>query len=78
MTYEADSAETESGNKKEGLNGFTLSQYLSVPIVTGTFPSHITSCESTSTVDDEDEDVNDDNDADMLVTVAALELRQVL
>ena len=77
MTYEADSAETESGNKKEGLNGFTLSQYLSVPIVTGTFPSHITSCESTSTVDD-DEDVNDDNDADMLVMVAALELRQVL
>ena len=77
MTYEADSAETESGNKKQGLNGFTLSQYLSVPIVTGTFPSHITSCESTSTVDD-DEDVNDDNDADMLVMVAALELRQVL
>jgi hypothetical protein len=77
VTYEADSAETESGNKKQGLNGFTLSQYLSVPIVTGTFPSHITSCESTSTVDD-DEDVNDDNDADMLVMVAALELRQVL
>jgi hypothetical protein len=76
VTYEADSAETESGNKKQGLNGFTLSQYLSVPIVTGTFPSHITSCESTSTVDDED--VNDDNDADMLVMVAALELRQVL
>jgi hypothetical protein len=77
VTYEADSAETESGNKKEGLNGFTLSQYLSVPIVTGTFPSHVTSCESTSTVD-VDEDVNDDNDADMLVMVAALELRQVL
>ena len=77
MTYEADSAETESGNKKQGLNGFTLSQYLSVPIVTGTFPSHITPCESTSTVD-VDEDVNDDNDADMLVMVAALELRQVL